>query len=90
MTDNAMAYRRSHAWRDALEQIGARSIFTRSYRPQTNGKAERFNRTLLEEWAYAQPFNNNTERAQHPPEATCSISTVLAVVASGHAGKRRR
>ncbi|MEV8611541.1 integrase core domain-containing protein, partial [Amycolatopsis sp. NPDC051373] len=37
-------------------------------RPQTNGKAERFNRTLAEEWAYAQPFTNSQHRAQALPE----------------------
>ncbi len=45
MTDDAMAYRRSAAWRDALADIGADATFTRRYRPQTNRKAERFNRT---------------------------------------------
>ena len=67
MTDNALAYRRSHAWRDALAQIGAQARFTRRYRPQTNGKAERFNRTLLDEWAYQRPFTNNTDRAAALP-----------------------
>lgn len=68
MTDNAMAYRRSAAWRDALTEIGAGARFTRRYRPQTNGKAERFNRTMLEEWAYQRPFASNTDRAQALPE----------------------
>jgi transposase InsO family protein len=67
MTDNAMAYRRGHAWRQALDTLGARAVFTRNYRPQTNGKAERFNRTLLDEWAYARPFTTNTERAATLP-----------------------
>lgn len=67
MTDNAWAYRRSRAWRDALTDLGAQARFTRRYRPQTNGKAERFNRTLLDEWAYQRPFTTNTERTQALP-----------------------
>ena len=67
MTDNALAYRRSRAWRDALDDLGASATFTRRYRPQTNGKAERFNRTLVEEWAYARPFTSGAERAQALP-----------------------
>ncbi|RSN38373.1 IS481 family transposase, partial [Amycolatopsis sp. WAC 04197] len=67
MTDNAMAYRRSRAWHTALNDIGAQARFTRRYRPQTNGKAERFNRTLTEEWAYAQPFTNSAHRARTLP-----------------------
>ena len=68
MTDNAFAYRRSRAWRQALDQIGAQPRFTRAYRPQTNGKAERFNRTLLEEWGYARPFNSSAERTAALPQ----------------------
>jgi transposase InsO family protein len=64
MTDNAMVYRRSHAWRTALTDLGTQARFTRRYRPQTNGKAERFNRTLADEWAYARPYTSNTERTQ--------------------------
>ena len=67
MTDNALAYRRSTAWREALTDIGATARFTRRYRPQTNGKAERFNRTMLEEWAYQRPFTSNADRAQALP-----------------------
>jgi transposase InsO family protein len=67
MTDNAMAYRRSTAWRQALLDLGAQPRFTRSYRPQTNGKAERFNRTLAEEWAYIRPFTSSADRAAALP-----------------------
>lgn len=67
MTDNALAYRRSAAWAAALADLRATSVFTRRYRPQTNGKAERFNRTLLEEWAYARPFTSAEDRAQALP-----------------------
>ena len=49
ITDNGSCYR-SRDFARALEQ--ARHTSTRPYRAQTNGKAERFNRTLLDEWAY--------------------------------------
>jgi transposase len=55
MTDNGACYR-SHAFRDALTASGVAHLRTRPYRPQLNGKVERFNRTLLEEWAYARPY----------------------------------
>ena len=67
MTDNALAYRRGRAWHQALADLGATATFTRRYRPQTNGKAERFNRTLLEEWAYSRPFTSAQDRAQALP-----------------------
>ena len=61
MTDNGACYR-SHAFADALgPQVKHRR--TRPYRPQTNGKVERFNRTLAAEWAYAQPYLSDAARA---------------------------
>ncbi|MET9140492.1 IS481 family transposase [Streptomyces parvulus] len=62
LTDNAWPYRKSFAWRDALADLGAAGKLTRAYRPQTNGKVERFNRTLLDEWAYLRPYTSNHER----------------------------
>jgi transposase InsO family protein len=62
MTDNAKNYVRSKAFQAALAGVGARHLVIRPYRPQTNGKAERFNRTMLEEWAYGRPYASNGER----------------------------
>ncbi|GAA0540997.1 IS481 family transposase [Paractinoplanes ferrugineus] len=67
MTDNALAYRRGHAWHQALTDLGAQPRFTRRYRPQTNGKAERFNRTMADEWIYSRPFTNGQDRADALP-----------------------
>ena len=47
LTDNAMAYRHSRQVQALVAEFGAVQCFTRPYRPQTNGKVERFNRTLL-------------------------------------------
>ncbi|MFI1259301.1 IS481 family transposase, partial [Streptomyces netropsis] len=62
LTDNAWAYRKGLAWKAALAGLGATGKLTRAYRPQTNGKVERFNRTLLDEWAYLRPYTSNDER----------------------------
>ena len=59
LTDNGSCYR-SRAFAEALGEVTHKR--TRPYRPQTNGKVERFNRTLLAEWAYAQPYTNEAER----------------------------
>jgi len=59
MTDNGSCYRSRH-FAAALGEIKHR--FTRPYRPQTNGKVERFNRTLAAEWAYARPYASDAAR----------------------------
>jgi transposase InsO family protein len=64
MTDNGSCYR-SHAFAAALGNI--RHVWTRPYRPQTNGKVERFNRTLEEEWAYAASYLSDEARAATYP-----------------------
>jgi transposase InsO family protein len=66
LTDNGSCYR-SHLWRDTLAAAGITHKRTRPYRPQTNGKVERFNRTLLEEWAYTQPYPSETARREAFP-----------------------
>ena len=48
----------------ACRELGARHGFTRPYRPQTNGKAERFIQTLLREWAYARPYRSSAQRTK--------------------------
>jgi len=62
MTDNGPAYR-STAHALACRALGIKHIRTRPYRPQTNGKAERFIRTMLREWAYAAVYGSSPERA---------------------------
>jgi transposase InsO family protein len=64
ITDNGVSYR-SYAWRDELKGLGLKRRHTRPYRPQTNGKAERFIKTALHEWAYARTYQNSAEREQH-------------------------
>jgi transposase InsO family protein len=64
LTDNAKAYTESVLFADTAAGLGIRLKRTRRYRPQTNGKVERFNKTLLDEWAYARPYRSNTERRQ--------------------------
>jgi transposase InsO family protein len=62
MTDNAFVYRHSTDWHLLLDEHGIGHRLIRPYRPQTNGKVERFNRTLLDEWAYASVFDTNQQR----------------------------
>ncbi len=62
ISDNAFAYRHSTAFRDAVAALGAEQRFIKPHCPWTNGKVERFNRTLQTEWAYHQPFITNTAR----------------------------
>ena len=66
LTDNGPCYR-SRLWRDTLTAAGITHKRTRPYRPQTNGKVERFHRTLLDEWAYNQPYTSETQRRQALP-----------------------
>jgi transposase InsO family protein len=71
LTDNAKSYRIGAAWITACAQLSIKRRFTKPGHPWTNGKAERFNRTLQTEWAYATAWMTNDER-------TAALDTWLA------------
>jgi transposase InsO family protein len=61
LSDNGACYRsRTHA--EACRELGMRHLFTRPYRPRTNGKAERFIQTLTNRWAYGAIYGSSAER----------------------------
>jgi transposase InsO family protein len=66
LSDNGSAYK-SHAWRDACAELHIRHTRTRPYRPQTNGKIERFHRTMGNEWAFARHYPNELTRRSALP-----------------------
>ena len=81
LSDNGGAYR-SHLWRDTCEALSITPKRTRPYRPQTNGKVERFHRTMADGWAYARCYTSENERRdalpdwlheynQHRPHTAC-------------------
>lgn len=61
LSDNGPAYR-SHAWRNTCADLGITPKRTRPYRPQTNGKIERFHRTLADGWAYSKHYTTESAR----------------------------
>ena len=61
LTDNGSCYR-SRLWRRMLAEAGIVHKRTRPYRPRTNGKVERYQRTMLLEWAYVRPYRSETAR----------------------------
>ena len=63
MTDNGVGYT-SRIFGDTLESVDIDHVRTRPYRPQTNGKVERFQRTLATEWAYTTTWTSNQQRAE--------------------------
>jgi transposase InsO family protein len=66
MTDNGSCYT-AHRYRDALQQLALKQLRIKPGRPRTNGKAERFIQTLLNEWAYARIYGSSTERTAALP-----------------------
>lgn len=67
LSDNGSAYK-SHAWREACIELGIVHKRTRPYRPQTNGKVERFHRTLADGWAYARFYESTEQRNTALPD----------------------
>jgi transposase InsO family protein len=66
LSDNGSAYR-SHLWRDTCTELGITPKRTRPYRPQTNGKIERFHRTLGDRWAFSRHYLSESERRDALP-----------------------
>lgn len=66
LTDNGSCYR-SKVFRRACKLLGIKQSYTRPYRPQTNGKAERFIQTLIRGWAYGCSYASSTQRTQALP-----------------------
>ncbi len=66
MSDNGACYR-SGAHAAACAELGIRHLFTRPYRPRTNGKAERFIQTLTDKWAYGAIYGTSAERTRALP-----------------------
>jgi len=67
LTDNGSCYV-SRRFNDALDQLGIKHRYTRAYRPQTNGKAERFIQTMLREWAYTRSYRSSNQRTKALPK----------------------
>jgi transposase InsO family protein len=66
LSDNGSCYR-SHLWRDTCTKLGLVHKRTRPYRPQTNGKLERFHRTLADGWAFKKLYNSESARRAAMP-----------------------
>lgn len=94
ITDNGACYR-SGLWHRACQASGTRVKKTRPRRPQTNGKVERYHRTLLEEWAYIRPWTSEHERTHayrgfchfynhHRPHGALDWSTPTTTLTRAH------
>ena len=90
LTDNGPCYRSKH-FAEALKDTRTSPRRTRAYRPQTNGKVERFNRILNEEWAYFKDWTSDTQRSdahqafmhyynEHRPHGSLSWDTPMATL----------
>ena len=87
MTDNGSAYR-SVIHAATCRELGIRHLRTRPYRPQTNGKAERFIQTMLREWAYGRLYGSSAERASSSPAGSTATTTGASTAPSAIARLR--
>ncbi|MGH2626437.1 MAG: IS481 family transposase, partial [Anaerolineales bacterium] len=98
MTDRSRSYTMSRHFQEALQRLRTRHKITRPYRPQTNGKAERFIQTLLAEWAYARLYRSNEDRLRafpkwlhhynnHRPHTALGGQPPIAAVVNNVSGK---
>jgi transposase InsO family protein len=67
MTDNAFAYAKNRSLRELLAAEGIKHLLTQPYRPQTNGKVERFHQTMAREWAYGMAYRSHRHRNKALP-----------------------
>ena len=67
MTDNAFAYVNNRSLRELLAAREIKHLRTQAYRPQTNGKVERFHQTMAREWAYGLSYRSSHHRTQALP-----------------------
>ena len=84
-SDNGAAYR-SFAWREVCAELDITPKWTRPYRPQTNGKIERFHRTLADGWAYARLY----ESSDQPPRRSAPLAPHLQSPPRPHRNRRIR
>lgn len=95
LTDNGAAFR-SRDFAAACKDLGIQHRFTRAYRPQTNGKAERFIQSALREWAYGWTYQNSSHRTaalaswmhhynwHRPHSGIGDVAPMTRLIASGH------
>jgi transposase InsO family protein len=67
MSDNAWSYTRNHSLAELLAARDIKHLRTKPYRPQTNGKVERFHQTMAREWAYGLSYRSHHHRNQALP-----------------------
>lgn len=83
LTDNGAAYR-SRLFAKTCQSLGIKHCFTQPYRPQTNGKAERFIQTCLREWAYGRTWQHSSECTDWLPAFLNYYNTRRPHSALGH------